>query len=121
MVKAVSFLLLLSFSWQISGRLHTLLLFKLNEKKIVSELCENKNTPSKRCEGKCFLKKEFKKETEKEQKQTSTVKDYLETLICTNGQSFKITLSSIRFNYPLISFCVVYGKNHAVFHPPALG
>lgn len=121
MVKAVSFLLLLSFSWQISGRLHTLLLFKLNEKKIVSELCENKNTPSKKCEGKCFLKKEFKKETEKEQKQTSTVKDYLETIICSNDERFKVTLHSIHINYPLISFCVVDGKSLAVFHPPAKG
>jgi hypothetical protein len=121
MVKTLSFLLLLSFSWQISGRLHTLLLFKLNEKKIVTELCENKNIPSKKCEGKCFLKKEFKKETEKEQKQASTVKDYLETLICTNGHSFKITLHSIRFNYPLISFSAVSGRHNAVFHPPAIG
>lgn len=121
MLRATAILLLLSFLWQITGKLNTYLLFKLNEDVIARELCENRSKPSKSCQGKCYLKKELKKETEKEQKQTSsTVKDYLETLICLHNISYRAVISESKVTYPQIYFSLHIGQEPAVFHPPAV-
>jgi hypothetical protein len=37
--------------------------FKLNEKFIAENLCENKNKPEKMCDGKCYLGKQMEKHT----------------------------------------------------------
>lgn len=42
-------------------------LFNLNKEYISKSLCENRNKPSKKCNGKCYLKKQLKKVQDTEQ------------------------------------------------------
>ena len=121
MQKRLSILLLLAITWQITGRLHTILLFNMNQEKIAQTLCENKNRPSKRCHGKCVLVKELKKEAEREQKQNTSAKDQNEIVsFAENGQS-KILLASCPILYPSYTSPVVSGTSRSLFHPPSLG
>lgn len=56
-VFILSFILLskvfFSFGWEVY--------FKLNESRIAKELCENKDKPVLKCNGKCYLAKQLKK------------------------------------------------------------
>ena len=45
---------------------------------IAKTLCENKNKPSKGCQGKCYLKKQLKKAEEAEKNLPSTLKEKME-------------------------------------------
>lgn len=60
-------LLIISAVAQPMSKTGIYLLFQANRAYISSYLCEQRETPSSTCQGKCYLKKELKKESEREQ------------------------------------------------------
>jgi len=118
--QRVAILLLLAISWQITGRLHTILLFNLNQETIAKTLCENKNRPAKKCHGKCVLAKAIKKENEREQKQSSVSKEQNEILACETTDEKTICLSSVQLSYPPVHASPARGHLHVLIHPPSL-
>lgn len=62
MRKIFSILLLFAFGLIVIKPIVPFAYFVYNYKYIKEELCENKNKPELHCDGKCFLKKEIKKQ-----------------------------------------------------------
>lgn len=58
--------------------------FKINQAKIASELCENKEVPEMHCEGKCYLEKQIKADEEAH----------------TDDQQFRVEFVSLVFTSP---------------------
>ena len=119
MKQSLSILLLLAICWQITGRLHTILLFNLNQETIAKTLCENKNRPSKKCHGKCVLAKAIKTENEREQKQSSVSKEQNELLACEITDENTIHFSSTLLAYQPIYPSTTEGYLSTVIHPPS--
>ena len=93
--------------------------FMINQDFIAAELCENKEEPELECNGKCYLKKELKKDEERKQdEKTSKV----EVLLFCNCKIIEIdtpivfeiekTETSVYLNHLLSGF------ETDVFHPP---
>lgn len=119
MKQSLSILLLLAICWQITGRLHTILLFNLNQETIAKTLCENKNQPSKKCHGKCVLTKAIKTENEREQKQSSVSKEQNEILACGQTEEQELFLSSMQLSYPPLHSFPAEGYLVTLIHPPS--
>ena len=90
---------------------------------IAKNLCENRNKPKSCCAGKCFLKKELKKNSESgestpkgENKKTQTNHEVKEFL---SHENRSIELSSKEIRYILQSECLMPSNNlDAIFIPP---
>jgi 5-methylthioribose kinase len=92
---------------------------------IVKELCENKEKPALKCNGKCHLMKELAK-TAEDNKNTSSdkkqnVKQEIEVLFCQDFKSLSCSNSYVFINNKINS---VYQNLYALtaiqstFHPP---
>jgi len=53
--------------------------YQANKRYIAKTLCENRSKPNKKCEGKCYLKKQLKKAEEAEKTLPGTVKEKMES------------------------------------------
>lgn len=52
--------------------------YQIQKQQIAKTLCENRNNPSKGCQGKCFLKKQLKKAEQAEKSLPGSVKEKME-------------------------------------------
>jgi len=52
--------------------------YQIHKKQIAKTLCENRNKPSKGCQGKCYLKKQLKKAEQAEKSLPGSVKEKME-------------------------------------------
>ena len=106
-----------------------LVYFQLNQREIIRLECENKNRPSLKCNGKCYLAKQLKKaefelEHKKDQQQQSAhlMKSMemdmfylppINKLIAANPTLLlKIKVTSF------YTKCLLEGSNLNIFHPP---
>ncbi len=62
----LNILLLVLLVSHTSKTIITFVSFKCNQRYIASTLCENKQKPALECDGKCYLKKQIKKQQESE-------------------------------------------------------
>ena len=93
--------------------------FKINQKYIATNLCENRDKPQMNCEGKCYLMKKLKQAEEKEQQQQhQSQKNLLQEafLSKTDRPKFHTHLLAV-FNYPPAA-SYYFQKSLSVFHPP---
>jgi len=93
--------------------------FKINQKYIAKELCENRDKPELNCEGKCYLAKKLKQAEEKEQEQEHQAKKNL------LQEAFIGKAESVNFHIQLIQVLNEAPNNtyyHQdplfIFHPP---
>jgi hypothetical protein len=120
-VRRLSFILLASaiLLHSFSGLL-TIAGYEININYISRTLCENRHNPSLHCNGKCYLKKELKKE--KEQNPASSPKEKQEiTPLFQTGFDFTVRLpaSPLRL-LPGDIACPAGGFHPFIFHPPAV-
>lgn len=73
-----SFILLISFSWQLVSKTVIYISFKSNQKTLVATVCLNKEKPKSCCQAKCYLDKEIKKEDGRQNNLPSSLKDKIE-------------------------------------------
>jgi hypothetical protein len=125
----VFFLLLLltsklfySFFWQVN--------FYINQQEITRLECENKDKPSMKCNGKCYLAKQLQKAEEELNEKKSKQEQSKNTIKLMEGSAFiaprKIAFSS-NFSFQIESTNFIsYSKNllagatYPIFHPPCL-
>ena len=94
--------------------------YLLNKNYIAKVLCENKSAPSKHCFGKCHLKKELEKDTQRQDTNDQKVKTGAEIVLSLNTHNkIILTTSLIREIFYRNDFNLDNGYNHAVFHPPS--
>ena len=91
----------------------------MNQDFIASELCENKDKPALKCEGKCHLKKETKNASEDQQEgQEVSVRLMFEFFEPVVGLDFGNFNYIQQMSFPFLSAELVEGYNSGIFHPP---
>lgn len=86
---------------------------------IASTLCENKERPELKCNGKCHLKKEIQAaENEKEEGQTVSVRLMVEFFQPLPQFSLRKLFPQQEKHFPAYSDNTAPGHRTAIFHPP---
>ncbi len=115
---------MISLSFQSLVKLGILTWYELNKEYVANKLCENRNKPQLKCNGKCYLKKQLNKaDVNSDSNKSSTSSDRNDLLECVLPDSFSIPR--------LFHFCsniclVVYSDSYSfvfesfIFHPPSI-
>ena len=94
--------------------------FFINQDFIAAELCENKDAPELECNGKCYLKKELKKDEERKTDEKTGTK--VEVLLFSENSSFQLEVPIIfqieKTEASEYTDRLLTGHNMDVFHPP---
>lgn len=107
----------------LSKPLFPVLDYVINYDYITKELCENKEKPELKCNGKCHLKKELANASETENATLPSEKKHnpsIEVLFLESIETFQLnpTIEMIqRNNYNYISLYTLL-ESYAIFHPP---
>lgn len=91
----------------------------VNRDYIVNNLCENRDKPEQKCNGKCHLMKEIGKSAEDDSKQNRKVKEKRTEDICSPAQFlFRqiLTVDIVRFFTEINLYKFSYLS--AIYHPP---
>lgn len=121
MKRFVSIFLLIITLLQVCGKLTVYTCYELNKAYIAKNLCENRNKPQMKCNGKCHLAKELKSEEKREQAPTNALKDNLEILLFSERHEDVLKTPVCRF---AIAHSTVYLERlystllFSVYHPP---
>ena len=95
--------------------------FLVNQDFIAAELCENKEEPEMECNGKCYLKKELKKDEERKTDEKSPIK--VEVLMLLDTEIISVD-TPIEFQIEKTETSdystnrLLSGFNSDIFHPP---
>lgn len=95
--------------------------FKVNQDEIAKTLCIQKEMKENKCNGKCYLAKQLKKEAEKEKQESSNIKEKQELVyIHSNPQHHFAPIISIEKTRILISRYCENPKSIpiSIFRPP---
>lgn len=97
----------------------------VNYEYIVTELCENKEKPELKCNGKCHLAKELAKASESEKPISSNKKNTLhqeiEILFCTKIEGLNFAVNRVFSEKEKITFYqngYTSVTSYSIFHPP---
>nr|WP_295926123.1 hypothetical protein [uncultured Dyadobacter sp.] len=119
----IAYILLLAIMLPTLSPWGTIAYFKLNREYIAKVLCENRNRPQMRCNGKCYLAKKLKQQQEKQDKETSEKVRNTPVIQLftpsTNTYSFESAavsfLEPVRFAHQLLFYSAPLGK---LLRPP---
>jgi hypothetical protein len=93
--------------------------FKINQRYIAKELCENRDKPELNCEGKCYLAKKLKQAEEKEQQQERQAqKNLLQEAFIGKVEPVKFHTSLIAVLDQAPADIYFFQQSLSVFHPP---
>lgn len=93
--------------------------FKANQEYVAQKLCVNRNNPASGCQGKCYLKKEFKK-TESKSNQFQSYSKEKAVLFCMEViQPIKSYFFDVVIHVAAYRFHLLCNIAADVFHPPA--
>lgn len=94
--------------------------YLINKKYIASVLCENREMPEMKCDGKCYLRKQLQEHHEEKETPVSSEEEkkeisiFTESVVSVNG--FEFTLAEGYFEW--YSSILSEKHVHSVFHPP---
>jgi hypothetical protein len=94
--------------------------YQIQKKQIAKTLCENRNKPSKGCQGKCFLKKQLKKAEQAEKSLPGSVKEKME-MAYTIQEMFEfafVPISKEEKNNTFYTFSILENPTFSDPHPP---
>lgn len=100
-------------------------LFNLNREYIARSLCENRNKPSKKCNGKCYLKKQLRKvdDTEHGSSNGNTLKIEKTEVVCLIPDPLRFSASyagsAQAVQNPVFTHLTEQAHLHSIFHPPS--
>ena len=99
--------------------------YVINYDYIVKELCENKEKPALKCNGKCHLAKQLAKAAEEEKSTSSdkkqNVKQEIETMFCVDFEAITFAKKTVFTNKNIDSdYQNLYASTaiQSIFHPP---
>ena len=95
--------------------------YMVNKEFIASVLCVNKSVPAKNCQGKCHLKKQLDKDSEKQEGSDQKSKTGIEVFyIATDPSSISLQpVTTLKRLSHYSIFIPEYYKS-SVFHPPSV-
>jgi hypothetical protein len=119
--KLISLVLITALSFQCFIKLGVIGYYNLNIEYIIKELCENKNKPELKCNGKCFLKKKMS-EADKTEKESKVVIKQVEFQVIIPQSQLLLNAEYIVFENPLREITDLYSHNlnTRIFHPPLI-
>jgi len=112
-------LLLLVFVAQFSSKLLVMGYYYWNKDFIAKNYCENKAKPQLKCNGKCHLSKQLKKQDQTEQKQVPNLKDagewvlFFETVPVVNPIVKSSSILQTAYHFSVNDYTTT-----PIFHPP---
>jgi 5-methylthioribose kinase len=99
--------------------------YVINYDYIVKELCENKEKPALKCNGKCHLAKQLAKASEEEKSNSSdkkqNVKQEIETMFCVAFKAITFAKQPVFTNKNIdTNYQNLYASTavQSIFHPP---
>jgi len=112
--------LLLSMLGQTFSRYIVVLDYRLNKTFIAKNLCENKDRPEMKCEGKCYLCKRLKKEDKKDQDNPERKgENKFELISIEQGYLMTHPFRTVRLvEYPYFQEMISNSYATSFFHPP---
>jgi len=121
MNKVISLILIVTLSFQCLVKIGLLTYYQLNITYIIAELCENKDKPEMKCNGKCFLKKKMG-EADKAEKQTKEIFKQIEFPVFIPHSSLSFNTEYILIENSVIELKNLYSHtlNNKIFHPPLI-
>lgn len=120
MKQAATILLIILVFFQTFSRFVIEASYLINKGYISKYLCENKNHPELKCCGKCYLKKQLKKQ-DKEEQSTNFKKSNPEVQFFIQNNNVAINRFFIfkKATFYTSNYSVLASFPRAVFHPPA--
>lgn len=123
MFRLISILLILSLSFQSLVKLGIFTWYQLNKEYVANNLCENRNKPQLKCNGKCYLKKQLKKaDVNSDSNKSTTNNERIGLLECVLPDSFVIPRLFLFSNVQCLAVYserYIYSFESYVFHPPS--
>ncbi|SER88006.1 hypothetical protein [Pedobacter rhizosphaerae] len=118
--RYISILLLVTMIGANFSRFFIYTSFELNKSFIIKELCENRNRPEMKCEGRCFLKKRLAAAEEREQKQEKEArsKAAVDVFVVNEPFVFSCTYSTPKKKHPMLFASELSEFNTEILHPP---
>lgn len=119
--KTISVIFLVAFAIHTFSRVMIVFGFYANQQTIATTLCENKDKPILKCEGKCQLSKKLKAQEKKEEQNPESKAENKPEVI--SSHSFYSTLSIITISnetpgYGSREAGKPVHRSFAIFHPP---
>lgn len=111
----------MALGFQCLSKLGLIAYYNINIEYIITELCENKDKPELKCNGKCYLKKKLSKANEAEKQTTGLLKQSELTAFISNSykqESIKYIEITLLRGYLTDLYSLSLSK--AIFHPPSL-
>lgn len=117
--RYISLILILSLSFQCVVKLGLLTYYSVNIEYIIKELCENKDKPELKCEGKCFLKKKMAQADETEKKANEIFKQIeFPAFIPNTTLSFNVEYKDLKVHFATLKDLYSHNIHEKIFHPP---
>lgn len=111
----------MALSFQCLSKLGLIAYYNINIEYIISELCENKDKPELKCNGKCYLKKKLGKADEAEKQSAGILKQSELPAFISNSyhpESIRYIEIIILPGYQKDLYSLSLSK--AIFHPPSI-
>lgn len=117
--KVISLLLVITLSFQCLIKIGLISYYSINIEYIINELCENKDKPELKCEGKCYLKKKMN-EADKAEKQATEIFKQIEFPVFITHVSLSLQPEYILVQNTLaeLNNLYSYSLHNKIFHPP---
>lgn len=109
----------MALSFQCLIKLGLISYYSLNIEYIINELCENKDKPELKCNGKCYLKKKMG-EADKAEKQSAEIFKQIEFPVFIPHLSLSLNPEYILIENTVPELKNLYSHilNNKIFHPP---
>lgn len=117
--KLVSLILIMALSFQCLIKLGLISYYSLNISYIIRELCENKEKPELKCNGKCFLKKQVG-QADTAEKQAKEIFKQIEFPVFIPHINLSLNTEYILIKDSITGLHNLYShtQNNKIFHPP---
>lgn len=122
MTRLISILLLSGFLFQNFSKVLILADYEWNKEYISKTLCENKNKPQSRCNGKCHLKKQLAKEEKRESAPSNNLKEKSEIQLFSQKAEtvFPDHFATGNLSFAPFQLTKPFSPSFTVFHPPSV-
>lgn len=117
--KYISLVLIMALSFQCLIKIGLISYYSINIEYIIAELCENKDKPELKCNGKCYLKKKMG-EADKAEKQTAGIFKQIEFPVFIPHVHLSIDPEYILIENTIPELKNLYSHtlSNKIFHPP---
>ena len=94
--------------------------YMLDQEGFIEQLCENKDKPELKCDGKCYLSQMLKASSEAEEEKSIPVVEWKELQLFHDSQQPSRTTLDIETGAPITTpvHRYAYTPVHRIFHPP---